>query len=382
MKKKFFFALLSIINTAYTIAQSNLVPNPSFEIHTDCSNKNITNALPWSGPTCNSSDYFNGCISSAGVPFNGYNARTGNAMAAIWGLDGVGLNYREYLQTPMINTLIVGKCYYVEFYINLYRGLKYGINNMAARFSDSLFTTSSTCSSPTVINLIPSILKFGNPVVCDTLKWTKISGIYTANGTEKYITIGNFKNDMQTDTLNVNAGNYPGAYYFVDDLSVIPTDSISMPPNAGRDTAIVLGDSVFIGQQLYGLHCNWYSNNALLDTNTSGIWVKPTVTTTYVVEQNLCGNMGYDTVTVNVSTSGISKYTNAKKIFVYPNPAKNNVYIEGKNINEIALFDLLGNEILNTKAQEIDISNLINGIYFINIKTKENTNTQKIVVQH
>src|SRR6202007_1903129 len=123
MKKKIFFSLLSIINTAYIIAQSNLVPNPSFETHSDCSNTNITNAPPWTGPTTNSTDYLNACDVSCGGPRCGSKAyqyaRTGNAYAGFWGVDGIGSNYREYAEVQLLNSLVIGRCYYIEFYTNL-----------------------------------------------------------------------------------------------------------------------------------------------------------------------------------------------------------------------------------------------------------------------
>jgi hypothetical protein len=45
-------------------------------------------------------------------------------------------------------------------------------------------------------------------------------------------------------------------------------------------------------------------------------------------------------------------------------------------------FDILGNEILTTKQKEIDVSNLQNGVYFIQLKTVESILTKKIIVQH
>jgi len=41
-------------------------------------------------------------------------------------------------------------------------------------------------------------MKFGNPVITDTLNWIKISGIYAANGGEDHIIIGNFYDDART----------------------------------------------------------------------------------------------------------------------------------------------------------------------------------------
>jgi hypothetical protein len=387
---KYFNAIIFLTATFFLKAQSNLVPNPSFETYTACptSSSQIYYATPWTGPTTNSVDYFNSCSTTRGVPKCGayafQYARTGDAYAGFWGVDGYGLNYREYTQAPLLNSLVSGKCYYIEFYTNLFNQLDYGINNIGAHISNTSFGVTS--SNGNVLNLAPNALKFGNPVITDTINWIKVSGIYAANGGEQYIIIGNFFDDLHTDTVGLMGGNYGGAYYYIDDVTVISTDSMSLPPYAGNDTTIALGDSVFIGRQLYGLNCNWYSNNVLLSSNISGIYVKPTATTTYVVEQNLCGNIGYDTVTVSVSITGIKQYADKNGISIYPNPASNKIFIEQvskENLLEITLSDVYGKEILKkNKQNEIDVSSLVNGVYFMQIKTNKNTSAQKIIVQH
>ncbi|MEO8759738.1 MAG: T9SS type A sorting domain-containing protein [Bacteroidia bacterium] len=81
--------------------------------------------------------------------------------------------------------------------------------------------------------------------------------------------------------------------------------------------------------------------------------------------------------------SGITQNKNLPKAFsIYPNPANDKVYIDGKNITEIKLVNVLGNEVLHTKEKEIEVSSLTNGIYFIEITTTKNTYTQKVIVRH
>jgi len=379
----------------YVLAQ-NVVSNPSFEVHNDCTTPNISNAPPWTGPTTNSTDYLNICIGNVPSPGAGYYQwpRTGNAYAGFHAAFN-GSNYREYSQTLLTNPLVIGICYYIEFYINLANRVSVGVNNIAAHLSNTTYPTNVSFPG-TVLNLTPHALKFGNPVITDTLNWVKVSGVYTATGGENYIIIGDFKDDAHTDSIGIDNGIYRLGYYFLDDVSVIPTDSISMPPYAGKDTTIVLGDSVFIGQQLYGLHCNWYSNSVLLDTNISGIWVKPTVTTTYIVEQNLCGNMGYDTVVVSVSPLGINKYaTNSFDADVYPNPnSGNSLFITTTGLTnkrlQIKVSDLEGRTVVENNCTvsngvcNLKINDIKNGVYFVYI-----TNTltgdhivKKIVIQY
>ena len=95
-----------------------------------------------------------------------------------------------------------------------------------------------------------------------------------------------------------------------------------------------------------------------------------------------CSNYGIssvsDTIYIPPSATDIISYSKNKTINIYPNPTNNRIYIGTKEIAEVNLYDLLGNEILTTKDNEIDVSELTNGVYFIHI----NNYTQKIIVQH
>lgn len=80
--------------------------------------------------------------------------------------------------------------------------------------------------------------------------------------------------------------------------------------------------------------------------------------------------------------TGIKQNANNYKVNIYPSPANAKITIDAIDIVEIKMFDLIGNEISNTKTNEIDVSSLANGVYFIQVQGSQNTYTQKIVVQH
>jgi hypothetical protein len=65
-------------------------------------------------------------------------------------------------------------------------------------------------------------------ILTDSLNWTKISGIFTAQGGENYLTIGNFKDSTNTTIIDADSGNgeYNNAYYYIDKVSLIPLDSL------------------------------------------------------------------------------------------------------------------------------------------------------------
>ena len=201
----------------------NLVPNPSFEIYTTCPNASgqVTLAIPWTAATsdASSTDYFNVCSSVFGVPSSsgGFQyAHSGDAFAGLLFCAGSGA--REYLQVQLLTPLTQNKTYNVEFYVNSSNiNANSASNNIAANLSSTRPVSSSTYS---LQSLNPHIMLPGNPIITDTLNWVKISGCYTAQGGEEYLTIGNF-----FDNANTQVGITGVSYYNIDDVSVIETTS-------------------------------------------------------------------------------------------------------------------------------------------------------------
>ncbi len=203
----------------------NLVPNPSFENYDTCptSSSQISFAIPWQGITTNSSDYFNSCnIGGPSVPLVGGGgfqyARTGNAYAGVWLVNGYYSNYREYIRVKLNSSLELDSCYLIEFYCNLHNLSRYGINKIGALLSNSPVNNVGPGPFDLVLQYSPQIES--NMFLNDTLNWMKISARYTALGGEEYITIGNFRTDILTDTIHVGGSNYNGSYYFIEDVRV------------------------------------------------------------------------------------------------------------------------------------------------------------------
>ncbi|MDI9257898.1 T9SS type A sorting domain-containing protein [Flavobacterium sedimenticola] len=94
-----------------------------------------------------------------------------------------------------------------------------------------------------------------------------------------------------------------------------------------------------------------------------------------------------DSRAINNNVRGIYKVTqnllvnnpNATSISIYPNPVKNtlNFNIQG-TVKDITIFDVTGKKIMekqNWNSNAIEIGNLTNGVYFVNIVTSEETNS-------
>ena len=382
MYAKGLFGLLLMININ-CFSQINLVPNYSFENYTTCptTSGQIVFAMPWQIPNNGTPDYFNSCSSTFGVPSycncsSVYQQPNfGDAYVGIWCWNYI-TDTREYIQVQLLDTLTSTSCYLISFYTNLINWAGLACNNIGTYLSDTAI------SSTSLLMEYPSQIKnFNNKIITDTLNWNRIEGIYVANGNELFLTIGNFNNDLSTDTVTVNSSSSFGAYYYIDDVSVLPIDSIpgGMPAYAGVDTSVTLGDSVFIGQQISNLNCNWYNAiGSLIASGTSGIYVSPTTTTSFVVEQELCGTITYDTVKVSVTTN-INELFNVNNVQIYPNPTNGELTLELLNQNNewlTTILDVQGRTVLEKSFTGTKINlklELANGVYFVKI-TNQNTN--------
>lgn len=207
----------------------NLVQNGSFEIITCCPTSgnelwDTSNCVPdWFSPNNSSPDYFNQCSAVLGVPDHivGFQyARTGNAYCGA--LLYIGGDNREYIECDLQYPLVAGRKYAVEFYVNLKNNCLYTVDAVGAYFStDTLLNDTNSIFFP----VIPQV---ENPLgnnIDDTLSWVRIYGEFIALGGEQYITIGNFRSDLNTDIDTTSWGVDTRAYYYIEDVAVWDYDS-------------------------------------------------------------------------------------------------------------------------------------------------------------
>jgi hypothetical protein len=290
-------------------AQNNLVPDPGFEIITNCVSAYYSmicdgKAIKWKCATNGTSDlYTNSCANNnnnvVSIPSNfiGFqNPKEGiNYAGIICKLYQVSNanNYREYLQTKLTFPLVQGKKYCVSFFASRANNCEYATNNLGAFFSDTAIHNTSQL----VLNYTPQINYSG--VLIDTVSWTRISGIIQANGGEQYITIGNFYDDANTSEIYFGTNIVQGhiSYYYIDLVEVYEFETI----DAGLDKEICLGDSVKIGNtNLSYASYSWHPSLGLNDSAIATPIASPTQNTMYYVTQYT--NCGYsiDSILVKV----------------------------------------------------------------------------------
>ncbi len=239
-----FVALLS----AFATRAQNLVINPSFETVSSCPQgpSELSKAAPWRdahenliGDTCSTSDLFNSCNAfgalGVGVPANilgNQTARTGNGYAGIivyeaFALTGCqtlfGSGWREYLQGTLSTPLVAGQTYCVTFYVSLADGVKFASNNIGVYFSNTLVNVNcATVSGASNLPFTPQLV-YSGPDLITTNGWQRLQWDYTATGGEQFLVIGNYNDDAGTSYTCVNGTAFnPYAYYYVDDVSVLP----------------------------------------------------------------------------------------------------------------------------------------------------------------
>ena len=368
-------------------AQQNLVKNPSFEEIDSCPTSaiNVNDARYW---TCLDSshseslnylkdcepDYANTCSPNGfGVPnhpFFYHYARTGNGlMGLIMYSNYVGSGadrQRTYLQGRLTTMLTAGQSYCVTFYTCLSNLSPFANNHIGAYLDNGSIDTASDCTLPQT-KYIPQILD--TAIIYDTLAWTRIQGNFTANGTERLITIGNFSDSNHTAHVRMLPG-YVG-YYLIDDVSVIASTASAY---AGPDVTIQPGDTTYIGLDSNGegIPCYWYALGGTTPIDSGGrIAVHPMDSATYIVSLDLCGNVTYDTVHVWVNTLSM-KNVQIQNVQIFPNPVKNELVVtSGERIRDVVVTDVMGRVVLaktcDAEYVVVHVNNLLPGVYFVRV---------------
>ncbi len=227
--KKIILLFCFVLGVASLRGQVNLVPNPSFEIHT-CPNSigEINHLANWKVYS-NTPDLFSSCaigtIVSVPNNFIGYQqAHSGNSYIGLW-CYFTNTFYREIVGVQLITPLSIGQKYFVKFDANFtisYNGTSSdaAINKLGLKFSN---TDYSINQNPPINNTADLI---SNGFITDTLNWTTVFGSFVADSAYNYLMLGNFFDDLHTPKI-VYTGGTPdsNSYYYLDDICV-STDSL------------------------------------------------------------------------------------------------------------------------------------------------------------
>jgi len=280
---------------------------------------------------------------------------------------------RDYTQGRLYKPLTAGKYYCVTFYVTLEQISEYAINHIGAYLDDGSIDAgqdSVGCASPQTA-YSPQIVE--SAIINDTLDWVQVQGLFTATGTETFITIGNFFDIYHTDTIKLSPST-PNNFslYLIDDVSVVETGT---KPDAGPDGFVSPGsDSATIGSSEEGLPLTWFVYGSPVPIgHTGSIKVHPDTTTTYVLSMDLCDGVTSDTVTVWVAPEKVKPLTPKGEPAIWPNPAKGQLTVSNAAGNYLVIYDVFGREVpfdkltMTSNKEVVDISGLVSGVYVVQI---------------
>jgi gliding motility-associated-like protein len=220
------YILLS--NGASVLLCQNLVPNPSFEEYDECPYDGDSDGpmpcIPWiSSYSCN---YFNVCFPGFyGVPenFKGFQqAHTGEAYIGAYQQSENNGN-TEFPQVELLEELVEGQCYQVSFYTSL-ANEGCGINWLGVALTHEIGGWPGYY--PTQIDI--EYLYYS-----DTSQWMPFVGTMIAMGGERFLTLGNFHEEEETEIDPLCFPPNQSAYYYFDDVAVEAVETFPIAVDLG-----------------------------------------------------------------------------------------------------------------------------------------------------
>ncbi len=218
-----------------TIAGQNLLPNPGFEKVLQCPDfqSQLDRTAHWTSPsTQGTPDFYHACATNPwfSTPENivGFQEPVeGVAYAGIFLLiaQSVMAEWREFIQTPLLEPLVQDRCYRFRMHANLTEYSLLSSNSLGVRFNVGPYALPNAFvpGDPPHLALPPAVF-------LDHENWTGLEGEYVAQGGEDHLMIGNYAPDAGTLTQPVsstlpNAG--PFVYVLIDLVSLEPCEIVT-----------------------------------------------------------------------------------------------------------------------------------------------------------
>lgn len=216
---------LLLLALAHSLAHAqNLVPNYSFEEHSDCPDafNLIELSTHWYKSDVNNLpphhvDYIHTCGTSefqAPNAYWGFQApATGDAHAAISTRSPLATDYRENIFAELIAPMVPGVSYTMSMRVSHTDLSRSATNNLGIKLATSPDFPIDNTSHMHTAN-----------VLADHDNWLLLSGTIVADSAYSHIGIGNFYTDANTTTETVCPScPYLHNEYYIDDICVVPS---------------------------------------------------------------------------------------------------------------------------------------------------------------
>ncbi|MFN3341292.1 MAG: T9SS type A sorting domain-containing protein [Flavobacteriales bacterium] len=294
-----------------------------------------------------------------------------------------GSNWREYAQGTLTYSLLPNVKYCLSIPIVTSEATRYGSDGFGAFLSDTaIFCQGDSC----VFQFTPHVKWPDGVPMTDTMNWNFISGIYIANGTENFITIGCFKPDslLTIGVSNPNSIYISSVYYFIDNVSL----TLCRPPVLADDTIIVFGNSIIIGDTAQDVANYYWTPSIGLSCDTCWQTIAtPAETTTYTLTKITPCDTTSSQITISMREPDFTDYS----FSLSPNPGSGIVQLQYSSDKEIRLhiYNTIGQVIQSTilPASTIgntvfDLSGLSAGVYVFRFDTGDKVFAEKLVLEN
>jgi hypothetical protein len=147
---------------------------------------------------------------------------------------------RNYIQSKLKTTLVNSKKYVISYWVSLGDTFRIANNSIGLLFTTDSFNFSSNGLN-FIINQVPQTQNNVNNSLTNKTDWTLVTDTFTANGTEHWITIGNFFNDSLSNSVILDSnctinGFKCASYYYIDDVSVELVDETGLSPTSAMQS--------------------------------------------------------------------------------------------------------------------------------------------------
>jgi hypothetical protein len=204
----------------------------------------------------------------------------------------------------------------------------------------------------------------------------------------------NFANSFSPDNSKLYVGNNLSGELFQFDVSIFDSSLIVNSKFLIFDTTGIEGPRYLqnnaLGQIIYN-RGNVFDTLLYLidDPNQIGSGSNFSINGIYLFRPARSALTNFNCSYFNNASSsgcsvGIGEYGNSDIIEIFPNPARDWIEVRGRRLNDISVYDVLGNICykavdLSSSPLRINFSNFKNGIYFLKIKSTTINNTFKII---
>jgi hypothetical protein len=214
-----------------------------------------------------------------------------------------------------------------------------------------------------VLTIQPGIgsvaINAGNPSDVSDAQNTPITGIRDIGSTESSNTL----------VSSITVQGQGGVSTITTQGGTLQMEATVLPANAD--------DGTYTWSVMNGTGSASIDNNGLLTAISDG-----TVDVT-ATANDVSGETGTITITISNQSLGINK-NSSQNISIYPNPVQNQLFVESNEleITEISILDYSGQLvklITNNTTNQIDVSDLKQGVYILKVVSKEGMSTSRFV---